>query len=143
MESKAGYWAGPGAPPPLTAGDIETCAAPKAGFDSSLQPGGGATESNNTTRVAAREAKLAKASAKAPAAPTPAPKVPAAAFVQKKDADERKAKEAEKAAKAKDAGADGGLAKEATKELSPKEAAAAEAKKPLVVKPKESELPPA
>lgn len=36
MKSNAAIWAGPGAPPPLTAGDIETIAARKAGFDASL-----------------------------------------------------------------------------------------------------------
>jgi hypothetical protein len=60
MTSTAATWAGPGTPPSTTAGDNETMAAPKAGFDASLQPGGGAVESNHTVKVAAAENKLAK-----------------------------------------------------------------------------------
>ena len=36
MESKGATWAGHGTPPPVTPGDVETMAAPKAGFDPSL-----------------------------------------------------------------------------------------------------------
>ena len=36
MKSTAAIYGGPGAPPPLTAGDIGTMAAPRAGFDPSL-----------------------------------------------------------------------------------------------------------
>ncbi len=36
MKSIAATWAGAGAPPPLTPGDIGAMAAPKAGFDPSL-----------------------------------------------------------------------------------------------------------
>jgi hypothetical protein len=54
MRSKAAIWSGSGAPPPVTAGDIGTMAAPKGGFDPSLNPGSpGAVESSNTTNVAA------------------------------------------------------------------------------------------
>lgn len=63
MKSNAAIWAGPGAPPPLTHGDIATIAAPRAGFDPSLQPGwkeGGLLESNNTVKTAAAEAALKK-----------------------------------------------------------------------------------
>ena len=54
MKSTAAIWAGSGAPPPVTPGDIATMAAPKAGFDASLQPGwtpDTQTESNNTTSL--------------------------------------------------------------------------------------------
>jgi len=54
MTSSAATWAGSGAPPPLTAGDTAAMAAPKAGFDASLQPGwtpGAHTESNNTASL--------------------------------------------------------------------------------------------
>merc|ERR1712166_870644 len=36
MKSNAAIWAGSGAPPPLTAGDVETMSARKAGFDATL-----------------------------------------------------------------------------------------------------------
>ena len=59
MHSTAATWAGPGAPPPITAGDTATMAAPKGGFDPSLNPGApDSVESNHTSRVAAREAAL-------------------------------------------------------------------------------------
>ena len=38
LRSNAAIWAGHGAPPPLTAGDIATMAAPRPGFDPSLNP---------------------------------------------------------------------------------------------------------
>jgi hypothetical protein len=60
MESKGATWAGHGTPPPLSRGDVEVMAAPRPGFDPSLNPGGGAVESNHTTKVAASEAKLSK-----------------------------------------------------------------------------------
>lgn len=60
MRSNAAIWAGHGAPPQITAGDTATMSAPRPGFDPSLNPGGGAVESNHTNRVAAREAKLSK-----------------------------------------------------------------------------------
>lgn len=68
MESKAAYWAGPGTPPNTTAGDNETMAARKGGFDPSLQPGfkqGDLVESNHTTATAAHEAELAAGKKKA------------------------------------------------------------------------------
>jgi len=40
MASNAAIWAGHGTPLPLTPGDVETMAARKGGFDSSLIPGG-------------------------------------------------------------------------------------------------------
>ena len=67
MKSNAAIWAGHGAPPPLTHGDIATMAAPRAGFDPSLQPGwkaGGAIESTNTVKTAAAEKALNAKSAK-------------------------------------------------------------------------------
>ena len=60
MGSNAAIWAGHGAPPPLTAGDIQTMAAPRPGFDPTLNPNGTAVESNNTVKTAAAEAKLTK-----------------------------------------------------------------------------------
>lgn len=58
MTSKAATYAGPN-PPPLTPGDVETMAAPRPGFDPSLNPGGpGAIESNLTVKTAAAEAAL-------------------------------------------------------------------------------------
>ena len=36
MASTAAIWAGSGAPPAVTAGDVATMAAPKGGFDASL-----------------------------------------------------------------------------------------------------------
>ena len=36
MKSNAAIWAGSGAPPPITAGDTETMASPRPGFDSTL-----------------------------------------------------------------------------------------------------------
>ena len=36
MESNAAIWAGHGTPLAVTPGDVETMAAPKAGFDPSL-----------------------------------------------------------------------------------------------------------
>jgi len=58
MRSNAAIWAGHGAPPPLTAGDIATMAAPRPGFDPSLNPNGTAVESVNTVTTAAREKAL-------------------------------------------------------------------------------------
>jgi len=61
MESNAAIWAGHGTPLAVTPGDVETMAAPKAGFDPSLNPGGAAIESNHTVRTAAAEGRaLAK-----------------------------------------------------------------------------------
>jgi len=61
MRSKAAIWAGHGAPPPITAGDTETMASPRPGFDPSLNPGSpGAIESVHTTNVAAAHAKPTK-----------------------------------------------------------------------------------
>jgi len=61
MGSTAATWAGSGAPPPITAGDTATMAAPRPGFDPSLNPGSpGAVESVNTTNVAAEHAKPTK-----------------------------------------------------------------------------------
>jgi len=51
MGSNAAIWAGSGAPPQITAGDTATMAAPRPGFDPSLNPGGDHTtsiESHNT-----------------------------------------------------------------------------------------------
>ena len=101
MGSKAAYWAGNGTPLPVTPGDVETMAAPRPGFDPSLNPGGpNSIESTHTTDTAANEAtekagaikaaavkgeepkaavEKATAPAKAPAAaPTPAPAAPKA-----------------------------------------------------------------
>jgi len=52
MKSNAAIWAGHGAPPPLTAGDIAAMAAPRPGFDPSLNPGGASVESSNTVATA-------------------------------------------------------------------------------------------
>ena len=61
MGSNAATWAGHGAPPPLTAGDAETMASPRPGFDPSLNPGApGAIESSHTTNVAAAHEKPTK-----------------------------------------------------------------------------------
>ena len=61
MGSNAATWAGHGTPPPLTAGDTATMAAPRPGFDPSLNPGApGAVESSHTTSVAASHAKKTK-----------------------------------------------------------------------------------
>jgi len=61
MGSTAATWAGSGAPPEVTSGDVETMAARRAGFDPSLNPGSpGAIESENTTNVAAANAKPTK-----------------------------------------------------------------------------------
>jgi len=60
MGSIAATWAGHGTPPPLSAGDVATMAAPRPGFDPSLNPNGTAVESNHTNAVRAAEAKLAK-----------------------------------------------------------------------------------
>jgi hypothetical protein len=56
MGSNAAIYAGPN-PPPLTHGDIATMAAPRPGFNPSLNPGAPAgIESTNTVTTAAREA---------------------------------------------------------------------------------------
>jgi hypothetical protein len=56
MKSSAALWAGHGAPPPVTAGDIATMAAPRPGFDPTLNPGAPAgIESVNTVKTAAKE----------------------------------------------------------------------------------------
>ena len=61
MESKAATWAGHGAPPPLTAGDTAVMAAPRPGFDPSLNPGAPeGVESTHTEAVAAASVKDAK-----------------------------------------------------------------------------------
>lgn len=67
MGSEAATWAGPGAPPQLTAGDTMTMSAPRAGFDPTLNPGGDAVESSHTVKVKAAEDKLKAAEAKASA----------------------------------------------------------------------------
>ena len=69
MGSNAAIWAGSGAPPQITAGDTATMAAPRPGFDPSLNPGGDHTtsiESHNTVSKAAEHA--AAAAPTAPAA---------------------------------------------------------------------------
>lgn len=64
MKSNAAIWAGHGAPPPLTAGDTETMAAPRPGFDPSLNPGApNAVESTHTVATKAKEAALKKKAA--------------------------------------------------------------------------------
>lgn len=61
MRSTAATWAGHGTPPAITAGDTATMAAPRPGFDPSLNPGSpGAVESTHTTNVAAEHAKPLK-----------------------------------------------------------------------------------
>jgi len=61
MHSNAAIWAGSGAPPQITAGDTAVMAAPRPGFDPSLNPGApGAIESSNTTSVAAEHSKPTK-----------------------------------------------------------------------------------
>lgn len=61
MGSKAATWAGHGTPPPLTAGDTAVMAAPRPGFDPSLNPGGQQNiESTHTVATAAKEAALKK-----------------------------------------------------------------------------------
>lgn len=88
MNSVAATWAGSGAPPPLTAGDVETMAARRAGFDASLQPGwkaGDRLESDHVAKVAAANAK-----------PAPAAKKPAAKALAQKKADPAAAKAEEK-----------------------------------------------
>jgi len=69
MLSGAATWAGPGTPPDLSHGDVATMAAPRPGFDPSLNPGGpDGIESSHTSAVKASEAKLnAKAAPAAPA----------------------------------------------------------------------------
>ena len=97
MASSAATWAGSGAPPQITDGDTATMAAPRPGFDPSLNPGSpGAVESTHTTNVAAAHAK--------PTKPEELSKKKNKKLVQKS-------------------------------EPSPKEAAAAEAKKPIVNEP--------
>jgi hypothetical protein len=64
MKSTAATWAGHGAPPPITAGDTAVMAAPRPGFDPSLNPDGGAVESTHTVKTAAAEAALKAKSAK-------------------------------------------------------------------------------
>jgi len=64
MKSNAATWAGDGVPPPLTAGDVATMAAPRPGFDPSLHHSGASgIESNHTTKTAAAENALDKARA--------------------------------------------------------------------------------
>jgi len=64
MGSTAATWAGSGAPPQITAGDTATMAAPRPGFDPSLNPGAPeAVESTHTAEVAAEHAKPPKADA--------------------------------------------------------------------------------
>ena len=59
MGSTAATWAGHGTPPAITAGDTATMAAPRPGFDPSLNPGApSSVESNHTTATAAKEEKL-------------------------------------------------------------------------------------
>ena len=61
MGSIAATWAGHGAPPALTHGDTAVMAAPRPGFDPSLNPGSpGAIESTHTTNVAAEHSKPTK-----------------------------------------------------------------------------------
>jgi len=60
MGSIAATWAGSGAPPQITAGDTAVMAAPRPGFDPSLNPGGSdSIESDHTAAVAAANAKPA------------------------------------------------------------------------------------
>ena len=80
LKSNAAIWAGHGAPPPLTAGDIATMAAPRPGFDPSLNPNGTAVESSHTTATAEAEKALKGAPAegeKAAAEKAPAKKAEA------------------------------------------------------------------
>ena len=86
MGSNAATWAGNGTPPDLSRGDVETMAAPRPGFDPSLNPGSPVIESTNTVETATREAAQRKAAksliqkdvkAAAPAE-TPAEKEPTA-----------------------------------------------------------------
>jgi len=66
MGSNAALWAGHGAPPPITAGDTAVMAAPRPGFDPSLNPGSpGYVESTHTTATKAQEAALKKKGVKA------------------------------------------------------------------------------
>lgn len=59
LKSNAAIWAGSGAPPPLTAGDIAAMAAPRPGFDPSLNPHfSGSIESTHTVNTAASEKAL-------------------------------------------------------------------------------------
>jgi len=61
MKSNAATWAGHGTPPPLTAGDTATMAAPRPGFDPSLNPEApNAVESTHTVATKAAEAELKK-----------------------------------------------------------------------------------
>lgn len=88
MGSNAATWAGNGTPPDLSRGDVETMAAPRPGFDPSLNPGSPVIESTNTVEMATREAAQRKAAksliqkdakdAKAAPAETPAEKEPTA-----------------------------------------------------------------
>ena len=65
LKSNAAIWAGHGAPPPLTAGDTAVMAAPRPGFDPSLNPGApDAVESNHTVATATKEKELKAKSAK-------------------------------------------------------------------------------
>ena len=94
MKSVAATWAGSGAPPPLSKGDVATMAAPRPGFDPSLNPGApDAVESNHTTATAAAEAALK-------AAPAGDAKT---ALIQKKNKEGPPAELAPKAAAAKKA----------------------------------------
>jgi len=59
MKSNAAIWAGSGAPPPLSKGDVATMAAPRPGFDPSLNPGAPeGVESSHTTATAKAELAL-------------------------------------------------------------------------------------
>lgn len=116
MGSEAATWAGDGAPPQLTSGDTATMAAPKAGFDPSLNPGSPeGVESSHTTKTAAKEAKLAK------------------------DAGKEAKKEEKKEEKAKTLAQKKGDPPAEPREPSPKEEAAAKAKEPVVKKAHPSE----
>jgi hypothetical protein len=65
MRSNAAIWGGHGAPPPLSHGDIATMAAPRPGFDPSLNPGApGGIESTHTVDSKAKEDALKAKSAK-------------------------------------------------------------------------------
>jgi len=65
MKSNAAIWAGSGAPPPLSKGDIATMAAPRPGFDPSLNPGApNGVESAHTVATKAAEDALKAGKAK-------------------------------------------------------------------------------
>lgn len=70
MGSTAAIWAGHGTPPAITSGDAETMAAPRPGFDPSLNPGAPeAVESTHTVDSAAAHAAKAAPAKDAKAAP--------------------------------------------------------------------------